>query len=52
MDNAGFLSFTAFAWIMPMVWAIFRNKLDLDSLRLSPFDCADVNAARSGPALA
>uniref|UniRef100_H3D2W6 ATP binding cassette subfamily C member 12 n=1 Tax=Tetraodon nigroviridis TaxID=99883 RepID=H3D2W6_TETNG len=46
VDNAGFLSFTAFAWIMPMVWAIFRNKLDLDSLRLSPFDCADVNAAR------
>lgn len=48
VDNAGFLSFTIFAWITPMMWAVFRNKLDLDSLKLSPFDGADVNTERSG----
>lgn len=51
MDNAGFLSFTTFAWITPIMWAVFRRKLDWDSLRLSPFDAADVNTTRSGFAL-
>lgn len=48
VDNAGFLSFATFAWITPMMWAIFRNRLDLDSLELSPSDRADVNTARCG----
>ncbi|TNM90473.1 hypothetical protein fugu_002762 [Takifugu bimaculatus] len=46
VDNAGFLSFATFAWVTPMMWAAFRRKLDWDSLRLSPFDEADVNTTR------
>lgn len=47
MDKAGLLSFATFAWTTPMMWAAFRRKLDWDSLRLSPFDVADVNTTRS-----
>ncbi|XP_044000528.1 ATP-binding cassette sub-family C member 12 isoform X1 [Gambusia affinis] len=46
VDNAGFLSFTTFAWMTPMMWAIFRNRLDLSSLSLSPFDVADTSGER------
>ncbi|CAG5851555.1 unnamed protein product [Menidia menidia] len=46
VDKAGFLSFTTFAWMTPMMWAIFRNKLDLSSLGLSQFDVADTSGDR------
>ncbi|KAM4743675.1 ATP-binding cassette sub-family C member 12 [Anableps anableps] len=46
VDNAGFLSFTTFAWMTPMMWAIFRNRLDMSSLSLSPFDVADTSGER------
>lgn len=46
VDNAGFLSFTTFVWMTPMMWALFRNKLDLSSLTLSPFDVADTSGER------
>uniref|UniRef100_A0A667YD97 ATP binding cassette subfamily C member 12 n=1 Tax=Myripristis murdjan TaxID=586833 RepID=A0A667YD97_9TELE len=47
IDRAGFLSFTTFAWMTPMMWAIFRNKLDISSLSLSHVDGADTNGQRS-----
>nr|XP_046258123.1 ATP-binding cassette sub-family C member 12 [Scatophagus argus]XP_046258212.1 ATP-binding cassette sub-family C member 12 [Scatophagus argus]XP_046258305.1 ATP-binding cassette sub-family C member 12 [Scatophagus argus] len=46
VDDAGFLSFASFAWMTPMMWAIFRNKLDLSSIKLSPFDEANNSAHR------
>ncbi|XP_063336137.1 ATP-binding cassette sub-family C member 12 isoform X2 [Pelmatolapia mariae] len=46
VDNAGFLSFMTFAWMTPMMWSIFRNKLDISELKLSPFDIADTSAQR------
>ncbi|XP_070762761.1 ATP-binding cassette sub-family C member 12 [Enoplosus armatus] len=46
LDNAGFLSFTTFAWMTPMMWAMFRNKLDMSSLNLSPLDAADTSGER------
>uniref|UniRef100_A0A7N6BHJ0 ATP-binding cassette, sub-family C (CFTR/MRP), member 12 n=1 Tax=Anabas testudineus TaxID=64144 RepID=A0A7N6BHJ0_ANATE len=46
LDNAGFLSFATFAWMTPMMWAMFRNKLDVSSLSLSPFDVADTSGER------
>ncbi|XP_035537849.1 multidrug resistance-associated protein 9 [Morone saxatilis] len=46
LDNAGFLSFTTFAWMTHMMWAIFRNKLDLSSLNLSPLDAAHTSGER------
>lgn len=49
VDNAGFLSFTTFAWMTPMMWAMFRNKVDISSLNLSPFDIADTSGERSDP---
>ncbi|XP_031731713.1 multidrug resistance-associated protein 9-like [Anarrhichthys ocellatus] len=46
LDNAGFLSFATFTWMTPMMWALFRNKLDMSSLNLSPFDVADISGER------
>ncbi|XP_030576502.1 multidrug resistance-associated protein 9 [Archocentrus centrarchus] len=46
VDNAGFLSFSTFAWMTPMMWSIFRNKLDISNLHLSPFDVADTSGER------
>uniref|UniRef100_A0A669DGN0 ATP-binding cassette sub-family C member 5 n=1 Tax=Oreochromis niloticus TaxID=8128 RepID=A0A669DGN0_ORENI len=46
VDNAGFLSFMTFAWMTPMMWSIFRNKLDISQLKLSPFDIADTMSCR------
>ncbi|XP_034535630.1 multidrug resistance-associated protein 9-like [Notolabrus celidotus] len=46
LDNAGFLSFASFAWMTPMMWAIFRNKLDMSSLNLSPLDSTDTSGER------
>lgn len=47
LDNAGFLSFATFAWISPMMWKLYRNKLDMSNLNLSPFDVADISGERS-----
>ncbi|XP_029949274.1 multidrug resistance-associated protein 9-like [Salarias fasciatus] len=46
LDRAGFLSFMTFAWMIPMMWAIFRNRLDLSSLSLSPLDTSDTSGER------
>uniref|UniRef100_A0AAV2LRK4 Uncharacterized protein n=1 Tax=Knipowitschia caucasica TaxID=637954 RepID=A0AAV2LRK4_KNICA len=46
-DNAGFLSFTTFAWMTPILWSVFRKKLDVSSLLLSPYDTSDVSTERS-----
>ncbi|XP_070687523.1 ATP-binding cassette sub-family C member 12 [Pempheris klunzingeri] len=46
LDNAGFLSFTTFAWMTPMMWALFRDKLDMSSLTLSPLDDAETSGER------
>nr|XP_057944786.1 ATP-binding cassette sub-family C member 12 isoform X2 [Doryrhamphus excisus]XP_057944787.1 ATP-binding cassette sub-family C member 12 isoform X2 [Doryrhamphus excisus] len=46
MDNAGFLSFTSFGWMTSMMWAMFRKRLDLGSLNLSPLDQAENSAER------
>ncbi|XP_068614033.1 ATP-binding cassette sub-family C member 12-like [Brachionichthys hirsutus] len=46
VDNAGFLSFTTFAWMTPMMWAIFRKRTDMTTINLSPFDKADSNGER------
>ncbi|TKS69724.1 Multidrug resistance-associated protein 9 ATP-binding cassette sub-family C member 12 [Collichthys lucidus] len=46
VDNAGFLSFSTFAWMTPMMWSVFRNKLDMSALNLSPLDIADTSGER------
>ncbi|XP_075939249.1 ATP-binding cassette sub-family C member 12-like [Anarhichas minor] len=46
MDSAGFLSFATFAWMTPMMWAFFKNKLDVSSPELSPLDVADTSGER------
>ncbi|KAI4830243.1 hypothetical protein KUCAC02_001889 [Chaenocephalus aceratus] len=46
IDNAGFFSFTTFTWMTPMMWALFRNKLDMSSLKLSPLDVAHRSGER------
>ncbi|KAM7406526.1 hypothetical protein PAMP_000900 [Pampus punctatissimus] len=46
VDNAGFLSFSTFAWMTPMMWAMFKNKLDINSLNLSAFDVANTSGER------
>uniref|UniRef100_A0A8C2BR81 ATP-binding cassette, sub-family C (CFTR/MRP), member 12 n=1 Tax=Cyprinus carpio TaxID=7962 RepID=A0A8C2BR81_CYPCA len=46
VDDAGFFSFTSLAWMSPMMWKLFRNRLDEDSLFLSPHDGAHTNGER------
>ncbi|XP_068172840.1 ATP-binding cassette sub-family C member 12-like [Antennarius striatus] len=46
VDNAGFLAFASFSWMTPMMWAIFRNKLDMRTLSLSPVDEVDTSGER------
>ncbi|KAK3528342.1 hypothetical protein QTP86_033632 [Hemibagrus guttatus] len=46
LDDAGFFSFTSFTWMTPMMWKLFRNCLDTDSLSLSPYDGAHTNGER------
>ncbi|KAM9422481.1 ATP-binding cassette sub-family C member 12 isoform 1-T1 [Salvelinus alpinus] len=46
MDDAGFFSFTSFAWMTPMMWSLFRNQLDKSSLSLSSHDGTDTNGKR------
>uniref|UniRef100_A0A673MNF8 ABC transmembrane type-1 domain-containing protein n=1 Tax=Sinocyclocheilus rhinocerous TaxID=307959 RepID=A0A673MNF8_9TELE len=46
VDDAGFFSFTSFAWMSPMMWKLFRKRLDEDSLYLSLHDGAHINGER------
>ncbi|XP_060767544.1 ATP-binding cassette sub-family C member 12 [Neoarius graeffei] len=46
MDDAGFFSFTSFLWMTPMMWKLFRNRLDKSSLSLSPHDGMHINGDR------
>ncbi|KAJ8412882.1 hypothetical protein AAFF_G00104640 [Aldrovandia affinis] len=46
VDDAGFFSFMSFSWMTPMMWKLFKNKLDRSSLSLSPHDGADTNGKR------
>ncbi|XP_074522327.1 ATP-binding cassette sub-family C member 12-like [Halichoeres trimaculatus] len=46
LDNAGFFSFSTFIWMTPMMWAIFRNRLDTSSLNLSTIDSSDTSGER------
>ncbi|XP_055085554.1 ATP-binding cassette sub-family C member 12 isoform X2 [Periophthalmus magnuspinnatus] len=45
-DNAGFLSFSTFAWMTPILWSIFRGKMDFNSLHISPYDASDFSTNR------
>ncbi|XP_077567763.1 ATP-binding cassette sub-family C member 12-like [Stigmatopora nigra] len=38
MDNTGFFSLATFAWMTSMMWAMFRKRLDVNSLKMSPLD--------------
>uniref|UniRef100_A0A667ZMP7 ATP-binding cassette, sub-family C (CFTR/MRP), member 12 n=1 Tax=Myripristis murdjan TaxID=586833 RepID=A0A667ZMP7_9TELE len=43
LDAAGFLSFSTFSWMCPIMWDMFRKRLDWSSLRISPQDvCSGV----------
>ncbi|XP_061602841.1 ATP-binding cassette sub-family C member 12 [Cololabis saira] len=46
VDNAGFVSFSTFAWMTPMMWSVFRNREDMSSHGLSPLDVADTSGER------
>ncbi|XP_076148802.1 ATP-binding cassette sub-family C member 12-like [Alosa pseudoharengus] len=46
LDNAGFFSFASFSWMTPVMWRIFRNRLDQSSLIISPHDGARTNGDR------
>ncbi|KAK1802156.1 hypothetical protein P4O66_021827 [Electrophorus voltai] len=46
IDDAGFFSFATFTWMTPMMWKLFRNNLDRNSLSLSPRDGAHMNGER------
>ncbi|XP_055010778.1 ATP-binding cassette sub-family C member 12 [Boleophthalmus pectinirostris] len=45
-DNAGFLSFSTFAWMTTILWSVFRKKFDLNSLCISPYDASDFSTDR------
>ncbi|XP_076855657.1 ATP-binding cassette sub-family C member 12 isoform X2 [Brachyhypopomus gauderio] len=46
IDDAGFFSFASFTWMTPMMWKLFRNNLDRNSLTLSHHDGAHMNGER------
>ncbi|XP_049573002.1 ATP-binding cassette sub-family C member 12 [Syngnathus scovelli] len=46
LDNAGFLSFATFSWITSMMWAVFRNRLDMNTIMMSPLDKAGESTNR------
>lgn len=45
-DNAGFLSLSTFFWMTPVLWGVFRKKLDFSSLALSPYDASGTSSDR------
>lgn len=47
VDNAGLISSSVFLWMIPKMWAMFKNGLDISDLHLSPFDVVDISAKRS-----
>lgn len=46
MDNASFLSFSTFAWMTPIMWSIFRKKLDVNSIAPSPSESSNISTER------
>ncbi|XP_041931073.1 ATP-binding cassette sub-family C member 12-like isoform X1 [Alosa sapidissima] len=46
LDDAGFFAFASFAWMTPMMWRLFKDRLDRSSLFLSPNDGANINGDR------
>ncbi|XP_055078539.1 ATP-binding cassette sub-family C member 12-like [Periophthalmus magnuspinnatus] len=46
IDNASFLSFSTFTWVIPVMLSVFRKTIDFTSLRLSPYDSSDVSTNR------
>uniref|UniRef100_I3J4R6 ATP-binding cassette sub-family C member 5 n=1 Tax=Oreochromis niloticus TaxID=8128 RepID=I3J4R6_ORENI len=46
VENASFTSFSTFTWLIPIMWGLFRNRLDMSTLTLSPSDVADISAQR------
>uniref|UniRef100_A0AAQ4PRF0 ATP-binding cassette, sub-family C (CFTR/MRP), member 12 n=1 Tax=Gasterosteus aculeatus aculeatus TaxID=481459 RepID=A0AAQ4PRF0_GASAC len=46
LDRAGLLSFATFSWLTPTMWALFKNRLDPSSLKLSTFDASDPSGER------
>ncbi|XP_076746846.1 uncharacterized protein LOC143421460 [Maylandia zebra] len=46
VDNAGLISSSVFLWMIPKMWAMFKNGLDTSDLHLSPSDVADISAKR------
>lgn len=52
LDRAGLLSFATFSWLTPTMWALFKNRLDPSSLKLSTFDASDPSGERSNTLMA
>ncbi|XP_051918403.1 ATP-binding cassette sub-family C member 12 isoform X2 [Hippocampus zosterae] len=46
MDNAGFVSYSTFSWLTSIFWSLFRNRLDISTLHLSPLDEASRSTDR------
>ncbi|XP_028812284.1 multidrug resistance-associated protein 9 [Denticeps clupeoides] len=46
LDDAGFFSLASFAWMTPIMWKMFRKRLDCNSLFLSPHDSAGTTGER------
>uniref|UniRef100_A0A668AW88 ATP-binding cassette sub-family C member 5 n=1 Tax=Myripristis murdjan TaxID=586833 RepID=A0A668AW88_9TELE len=46
LDNTNILSYSTVSWMSPLMWAMFKNKLDVSSLCLSPQDGADATGKR------
>ncbi|KAM8894526.1 ATP-binding cassette sub-family C member 12-like isoform 1-T1 [Spinachia spinachia] len=46
LDRAGFLSFATFSWMTPTMCALFKDRLDPSSLKLSTFDDCDPSGER------
>ncbi|XP_019731916.1 multidrug resistance-associated protein 9 [Hippocampus comes] len=46
MDNAGFVSYSTFSWLTSIFWGLFRNRLDISTLHLSPLDEASGSTDR------
>lgn len=51
MDNAGFVSYATFSWLTSILWGLFRKRLDISTLHLSPLDEASGSSDRSRAAI-
>ncbi|XP_061102942.1 ATP-binding cassette sub-family C member 12-like [Conger conger] len=46
MDSTGFFSLVSFSWMTPILWKVYKNKLDIGALSLPPQDSAATNGKR------